>query len=145
MRNISTWKDFNDYWKHKNHLQTSSGGRTPINRTNGGGKAKVVCFFKEDIIEKLFLYHTVSIVVMPPTPHPLHPSLCMSSGNREAEGRSLYYWREFQDSCWGQASRAAGEGGGRPREGGGEGPHCVPDDRARIYIPARLFVHEEEK
>lgn len=57
----------------------------------GGGKAKVVCFFKEVIIEKLFLYHTVSIVVMPPTPHPLHPSLCMSSGNREAEGRSLYY------------------------------------------------------
>lgn len=108
MRNISTWKDFNDYWKHKNHLQTSSGAGLQSTGPMGGGEAKVVCFFKEDIIEKLFLYHTVSIVVMPPTPPPPPPQplyeFRQQRGRRQVpvllKGISRQLLRPSKQSCW---------------------------------------------
>lgn len=91
----------------------------------------------------LFLYNNVSRVATPPPAPPPPQQLLYESRQPMAEGNSMFYWGESQGSCSRPvkpAGRAASEGVGSKKGGGGEGPHCVPDDWATIYMPALPFT-----
>lgn len=108
MRNISTWKELMITGSTKTTCKLLLGAGLQSTGPMGWGEAKVVCFFKEDIIEKLFLYHTVSIVVMPPTPPPPPPQplyeFRQQRGRRQVpvllKGISRQLLRPSKQSCW---------------------------------------------